>query len=465
MKTRNIVIIACLLLILVLVAAAVVVAIVSNTGEMGARDDIIAAIEEYGTDDLGHRYVANHLLEYGIGGFDAGKFRNVEYYFDTKYVKELPSVPEMAKKTAELFMEYYYDRLAEMGEAADRETVTTALITCFVEATGDRYAVYRTPEELSDFSDDMSGTFVGIGVSILQTTDPISGKITTIEVEEVLPDSGAGDAGILPGDFIIAVGDVPVTDMTSGEVAKAIRGEVGTKVKITVLRGGVELDYDCVRKIVVDRTVRYDVEGDIGYITITSFKGNTASLFLEAIQAVNAEGVKGIVFDVRNNPGGYLDAVLNTLDVLVPKGTRLASYKETDGTEVVYNSVSDVDLLNVPVTVICNRYTASAGELFTAALRDYDAMGLVDAEIIGETTYGKGVMQTTYPFFDGSSITLTNAYYNPPSNVNYDGKGIEPKDEYKVDLAVGSDTQLAKAIEVLRDMIGTEPDVDDGASI
>lgn len=448
-----------------LVAAAVVVAIVSDTGEMGARDEIIAAIEEHGTDDLGHRYVANHLLEYGIGGFDAGKFRNVEYYFDTKYVKELPSVPELAKKTAELFMEDYYDALTEAGEAIDRETVTTALITCYVEATGDRYAIYRTPAENDDFSDDMSGTFVGIGVSILQTLDPVSGKIKSIEVEEVLPSSGAEDAGILPGDFIISIGGVPVTSMSDDDATAAIRGEIGTKVKITVVRGGVEIEYDCERKLVVDKTVLYSIDGDIAYVRITSFKATTASLFVEVMQNVNAAGVKGIVFDLRSNLGGYVDSVLSILDVLVPKGTKLGSYKEKNGTEVIYSSSSDIALLNVPVTVICNRYTASASELFTAAMRDYDAMGLIDAEIIGETTYGKGVMQTSYPFFDGSSIALTNAYFNPPSGVNYDGVGIEPKDEYKVDLAVGVDTQLAKAVEVLMGMIGTDVEVDDGASI
>ncbi len=443
-STRLIVVIACIAMIVVLGVAAVIIAITSDTGDMASREEIESSMADLGDGDLGHRYVANHLLEYGFGGFDAGKLRNVEYYFTTNYPGELDSVPKLAYKTAELFMQYYYDRL----DMSDRDAVTTAIVHCFVEATGDRYAVYRTPEELEDFTVDMSGTFVGIGVSVMQSLDPATGKLAEVYVEDVINDSGADDAGILHGDYIIAVDGTPITEHDRSSLVNAIRGEKGTTVSITVLRGTEEIVFVCERRQVVDRTVTYSVEGSIGYIEITSFKDNTPDLFREALSYVYSMDVDGIIFDLRDNPGGYLSAVIDVIDMLVPADKRIVSYVDKNGAETTYNSTGNGTALPVPAVVICNENTASAGELFTSALRDYNDMGILKATIVGKTTYGKGVMQSTFPFLDGSSITLTVAHYNPPSGENYEGIGIVP-DVAVDDLEGNTDEQLLRALEIL----------------
>ena len=452
-STRNIVIIVCAVLIVFLAAVAVVVAVMGNTGDMLTREQIEARLEELGEEDLGHKYVAAHLTEFGIGGFDAGKFRRIEYYFSDYYAGELPSIAKMAYDTAELFMSYYYDRV----DHSDKQAVTTAVLYCYAAATGDRYAVYRTAEELEDFDTDMSGTFVGIGVTVYQTVDPATKKLSEVRVEDVINNSGAKDAGVLPNDLIVAVDGVRITEFDSNSLIKAIRGDEGTTVSLTVSRSGEEITLSCVRSLVVDLTVEYTNVDGVAYIEITSFKSNTPELFAAAISSARADGVSGIVFDLRNNPGGYLDSVLEILDMLVPAGVRLASYTEADGSETVYNSTGAGKALELPSVVLCNGNTASAGELFTSALRDYNAMGLIKATVVGEKTYGKGIMQSTYTLYDGSSITLTTAYYDPPSGVNYNGIGITP--DVPVSRADGEteDSQLKKAYEVLLGIVQAPP--------
>ena len=193
------------------------------------------------------------------------------------------------------------------------------------------------------------------------------------------------------------------------------------------------------------------MDGKIGFIEITSFKSNTDELFEEALTYMYSMNVEGIVFDVRNNPGGYLDSVLNVLDMMVGADTPLASYVDAGGREVVYESTGIGAPLAVPAVVICNEYTASAGELFTAAMRDYNAMGILKARVVGVNTYGKGVMQTTYSFLDGASITLTSAFYNPPSGVNYDGVGVKPDKE--ISPSDEGDAQLDGALKALGELI------------
>ena len=451
-SARLVVVIACIAFIVSLSVAAAVIAITSDTGDMDAREEIERAMAELGDDDLGHKYVANHLLEYGFGGYDSGKLRNVEYYFSTSYPGELKSVPVLAYETAELFMEYFYDRI----DKTDRDAVTTAMVHCFVEATGDRYAVYRTPEELEDFTVDMSGTFVGIGVSVIQTIDPATGNLAEVRVESVIKDSGAEAAGIQQGDYIIAVDGVSIAEHDRSSLITSIRGEIGTTVTITVSRNREKIDFVCERRKIVDRTVSYKVEGGIGYIEITSFKSNTPEFFAEALTAVYSMNVKGIIFDLRGNPGGYLTSVINVIDMLVPADTRIVSYVDASGYEVAYDSTGQGKALGVPAVVICNGNTASAGELFTAAMRDYDEMGIINCAIVGTTTYGKGVMQSTYSFIDGSALTLTVAHYNPPSGVNYDGVGVIP-DITVEDAEGGDDEQLQRAKEVLVNLPADTP--------
>ena len=315
----------------------------------------------------------------------------------------------------DVFFEYYY----EETDLHDKDVMTTALIECYIYTVGDDYAYYRTPEQYDDYSGDMSGEFVGIGVEVLY--DRLK---NTCRVEAVMSGGGAEQVGILPGDYIIAVDDVPVSELGYEKTVSNIKGEIGTTVKITVLRGEKELSFSIVRKKIVEESVKYSIDQNkIGYIKITGFKSNTYAQFKEAITYFEAQGAVGVIYDLRSNPGGYLDAVVNMLSFIAPKGTELVSFSNNYAAPMY---ATDEHTYLVPTVVICNGTTASAGELFTAALRDFGASGLLDVTVVGEKTYGKGIMQNTYFNIDGSTLTLTVAYYNPPSKENYHGVGITP---------------------------------------
>ena len=355
--------------------------------------------------------VADYLNEWRFPRFDYRKLYLLESVFSLYYYKELPDTHTLARGVAELYLEYFFDE----SDRSDKTVNTDAYLACYTGAVGDDYAVYRTAAEYDEFDTDMSGSFVGIGVSV--TFDMITGVVTVLEV---IPDSPAEEAGILSGDLIVGVGDLTVEEAGYDATVDAIRGEEGTPVTVTVERDGTPLTFTMLRRALTDNTVRYehDVENNIGLIRITQFKDITFAQFKAAIDALEALGVDGYVFDLRGNPGGYLHAVVEMISYLSKKGSTVVSFDEGYGDPMTDDDDHEV---NKPMVVIANGYTASAGELFTAALRD-----LKDAKVVGETTYGKGVMQSTFSLGDGSTVTLTVSKYNPPSGVNYDGVGIVP---------------------------------------
>lgn len=371
-----------------------------------------------------HRYVTDHLYELGIGNFDGNKVKTAERYIQQNYYKPLPASAELGAFAAGYFLDNYYEAI----DLSDRAAVTDAVLNCYVESIGDPYAYYRTKEEFDDFMQDLGGEQSGVGIGVQVQVNYETDEILIVGV---VSGAGAEAAGILPGDVIVGVDEYTVGELGAEALTAKIAGEEGTTVRITVLREGVALSFDIVRAPFTSEvaTVTYELRDDgIGYIRITQFMENTPSQFYAAVDYMLLGGAKGIVFDVRNNPGGLLDAVVEVIDYLVPDGTRIASYKIGQQAEQVFKS-DDGHQVDLPMVVLCNRHTASAGELFTSAIRDYATkdFGLLDALIIGEKTYGKGVMQASVSFTDGSALTFTMAYYNPPSNVNFDGVGIIPE--------------------------------------
>ena len=409
-----------------------------GTAEPLSKEDIAANISE--ESNFEKDYATQYFESWGMPDFFNTKTQGIEIVYRDYYVKDLPTPYEMAKASAELFLEHFYDEI----DRTDIDAVTDALIVCYVESVGDKYSVYRTKEEYEYYGDDMSGTFSGIGVSVIYSYIDL-----TMTVTEVLSGSGALDAGIKAGDLIIAANGTPVTELGYLETISTIRGKEGTFVDVTVLRGNEEITFTVERRKIVEESVSYSLDADkIGYIKISSFKSNTVSQFKEAINFMEDNGAVGIVYDLRSNPGGYLSSVLDMLSYIAPKGTTLVSFTNNYAPSQYSNSEHTLAL---PTVVICDENTASAGELFTAAMRDFGKAGLFDVTIVGKTTYGKGVMQTSYTFTDGSAITLTVAYYNPPSGVNYDGIGITPDiiAEYEAD----GDSQLDAAMNEIKKLI------------
>ena len=357
--------------------------------------------------------VADYLDFWGFPLFSKSKIITLERLYRKHFVEELSAPYEKAKITGNYFIENFYTE-----EIKSTEENTDLLIEAFVKTTGDKYSVYRTAEEYDDYDTDMSGSFVGIGVTVRYNTEA-----TEIYVEDVIIGGGAAEAGILPGDYIIKVNGESVADIGYEKAVSNIKGEPNTKVSVTVKRGNEETTFTIVRREIIEQSATCKIDGDVAYIKITGFKENTASQFKDAIDEAANSNVKGIIYDLRDNSGGYLHTVLEMLEYIAPKGTALASFTNDYRDPAFSKTQHSVSL---PAVVICNGETKSAAELFTAAIRDFQDMGLFEATLVGEKTFGKGIMQNTYLFNDKSSITMTVAYYNPPCGVNYHGDGITP---------------------------------------
>lgn len=377
-------------------------------------------------------FVTGHITDFEIPEFHKEKLKGVEIVYRDYYYKDIPSPEILTEKVASFYFENFHDRI----DTENPDEVTTAVVNSYIAVIGDKYSFYRSADEHEQYETDMSGSFSGIGVSIIYDYTEQAMTVT-----EVYPDSGAADAGIKIGDKIIKVNGESLSDIGYEKAVYTIRGETGTTVDITVLRGGEEITVTATRKKVVEKSVVYSIDDDkIGYIKISAFNDNTPDQFDTAIDYLLENDVVAIIYDLRSNPGGYLNAVVKMLYRIAPKGTTIVSFSDDYGPE--YKDKTEASL-SLPTVVICNESTASAGELFTAAMRDFEKLGLFDVTIVGQKTYGKGVMQSTYAFTDNSSITLTVAFYNPPSGENYDGVGITP--DVSVELEPDGDVQLDTA--------------------
>ena len=399
------------------------------------KNEILEKIETLGGEDYGYTYVSSYVKKYGIENVNTYKLNNVESYLESNYYKALPEERELAKSVALLFVEHFYDKI----DLSDKTAVTDAVLTCLFASIGDPYAYYRNAKEFEEYVGSLEGgsEFVGIGVLMNQET---------LEILMVYPDSGAKEAGILPRDVIVGVDGKSTDTATNEELLEMVRGEVGSTVKVTVNRGGELIEFTVTRKILTERSVLYDInDKKVGYIQITQFLKDTPDQFKEAVDYCEQMGAVALVIDVRYNPGGLLNSVVDVIDYITPDlpTRRIASYTEGGHEYVFYTD--DNHSVDLPIAVICNSGTASAGELFTAAMRDYGEAGLLKTVIIGETTYGKGVAQNSYTLYDKSGITYTIGFFNPPSDVNFDGIGVIPDIEVQEESA--KDAPLEKAYE------------------
>ena len=402
-------------------------------------------------EDQSYEYVWEYLRDWGMPLFDRIKFQYLEEIFIQLYNYEggMPDTFTHAKDTAKLFLDEEYDDI----KTDDKTAVTDALLVCYVTALDDPYSAYRPPMETDSFMTDMSGKFGGIGVMV--EYDDANQRII---INTVYPDSPAEKAGIKVGDIIHAVDGVTVTELGYTNAVNYVRGEIGTDVELTMLRGEEYITLTATRAEVEELNVVYEVIEltDLGYVQIVSFKENTFDQFKAAIDDLESKNVKGIIFDLRNNLGGYVDSVMSIISYLIPDGQPVISYqyKGFDKTELVSEDEGEDHVVDLPFVVICNELTASAGEIFTAAMRDYREWGLLDATIVGTTTFKKGIMQNTYYYpLDKSTVTMTVAYYDPPCGVNYHGIGITPDVYVEIDENDTADVQYLTAIEELVKLI------------
>lgn len=343
------------------------------------------------------------------------------------------------------FLDTLINRYYLYEDEVKKDELVEGLYAGYLAALGDPYSAYFTEEETEALFESVSGEFYGVGAVLSQ--DIKTGRVTITQVYE---DSPADKAGLLAGDVLTQVDDHKITDESLDEVVNWIKGEQGTEVTLRVLRSEKETEVTAIRDIVKAMTVRYEMkEGQIGYVYIQEFDDVTLDQFKEALNALEEQGMCGLVIDIRNNPGGNLDTVVEMLKLILPEGD-IVSIKDRDGEQEKYTCDGTHEFAK-PLAVLVNQYSASASEIFSGAIQDYEI-----GEIIGMKTYGKGVVQDILDLGDGTSVKITTAEYFLPSGRSINEKGITPdvEVEYAYDETNPEyDNQLEKALEIVREQI------------
>ena len=327
----------------------------------------------------------------------------------------------------------------------DEEALEEGIYKGYIQGLEDPYSVYYNEEETKDLYETTEGEYSGIGAVLSQDLE--SGVITLVQIYE---DSPAAKAGLKDNDILTKVGDIEVTGMDLSEVVTYIKGEKGTDVDLTVLRGedAEEITVTATRDTVEAQTVKYEMlEGQTGYLSVSEFDSVTYAQYEEALNELTAQGMTGLIVDLRNNPGGNLNTVCEMLDLVLPKGT-IVYTEDKDGKRETATS-DDEHQINVPMVVLVNGNSASASEIYAGAVQDYGI-----GKIVGTQTYGKGVVQQIFDLGDGTSVKLTIAEYFTPNGRSIDGEGITPDVEVEYEADENNpeaDNQLEKALEVMKE--------------
>ncbi len=338
-------------------------------------------------------------------------------------------------------------------EDVDYEALEEGIYKGLLSGLGDPYSEYYTGKEYNQITESTSGAYCGIGATLSQNQE--DGSCTVVGMFQGSP---AEEGGLKLQDVILKVDDIEVAGMDLSQIVSYVKGEENTKVRLTIFREGKEQEVVLTRRTIEIDTVSYEMqEGQIGYIYLSEFDEISTKQFKAALEDLTAQGMKGLIVDLRNNPGGMLTVVVDILDMLLPKGL-LVYTEDKYGNRQEYTSDSDA-VTDVPMVVLVNGYSASASEIFAGAVKDYGR-----AKLVGETTYGKGIVQRIMDLQDGSAIKLTIAKYYTPKGNDIHGKGIEPDipvalpEEVSAQQNLGNeqDNQLQTACEELLEEISNE---------
>ena len=379
-------------------------------------------------------------------------FSGCTFRFDT--TSRVDSEP-----SASAVQEDYHEKLDEIVALLDRvyvdgydtDKLGDYLAQAAVAATGDRWSYYVSAEDYDAFVESNENAYVGIGVTVESSDDLTDG----VQITKVTPNSPAEEAGIEADDRIYAVEGETVESLGLDETKNRIRGEEGTSVTLTILRGEKKFDVTVKRASVEVEVVKYSMlDGSIGYIKINNFEANSADRTIEAIDTLREQGAKALVFDLRFNPGGRKDELVRVLDYLLPEGPLFRSVDYQGNESVDY---SDDDCVELPMAVLVNGDSYSAAEFFAAALQEYDW-----ATVVGTKTCGKANYQQTFRLSDGSAVAVSTGHYQTPHGVTLADVGVTPDEIVEVDnatylelykekVAVKDDAQLQAALRAVKD--------------
>lgn len=334
-------------------------------------------------------------------------------------------------------------------EETDRTAMEDAAAAAMVDSLGDKWSHYMSAENYLIYREQMNNAYVGIGITITVSEDG-SGFLVT----EVNKGGAAEEAGMIAGDVILEIEGQTTEGMTTTQARDLVRGVEGTQVKLVIRRDSERLELSVTRKTVeTPVTDSWLLEDGIGLITIYNFDDRCAKETIAAIENLMEQGAKALIFDVRGNPGGYKDELVELLDYLLPEGPL---FRSEDYSGKVSVDESDADCLQMPMAVLVDGNSYSAAEFFAAALDEYDA-----AVTVGQPTSGKGYFQSTFELDDGSAVTISVGKYTTPNGVSLADVGITPEilvevDEktafkiYAGELDPADDPQIQAAVEALK---------------
>lgn len=352
--------------------------------------------------------------------------------------KDISSELDKYKKV----IEKYY-----LGDV-DEEKLKEGAIAGYISGLGDPYTEYIPKKEMTSYLENTKGNFIGIGIYMTKDINK-----NRIKVLSVIKDSPAEKVGIKAGDLIKTVDGIEYTLNDFDDISSKIKGDMGSIVKIEMIRNDEIVKFEIKReKVIVNQVEGKVISDNIGYILIPSFDETTSKEFKEKYEELKAQNIKSLIIDLRNNGGGIVNEALDIADFIADKGSVLLYEVDKDGKESVKKSNSD-PIINIPIVVLVNKNTASSSEILAGALKD-----LGKAKIVGVTTYGKGVIQQILTMEDGSGLKITTEEYQTPNKNKINKIGIEPDEKVelpenlknKLKLTEDEDVQLKKAIELLK---------------
>ena len=381
---------------------------------------------------------------------------NITYFTATEYynsrldeLEEMETRYSKLKSVADIVDKYF------VGEYEEADAIEVALAG-YVAGLDDVWSAYYTAEQTASIEEDEANQYVGIGVTYSTAAESL------YQITAVTPGGPADLAGILPGDKLLTAAGVDVNTLETGDdLAALVKGEIGTQVTIVVERAGEPLTFNITRDVIYTYSVTSRMlENNIGYIAIADFDSNVDDEFRQHMTTLQEQGAKGFIFDVRNNPGGYVSVMHEMLDGLLPEGPVITMVDKA-GTEMPLTS--DADMLEMPMVVVTNEYSVSAAEFFAAALQEYDV-----ATVVGTKTSGKGYSQQTFKLNDGSSVHISTTRYYTPKDNSLAETGVTPDLVVELPLedlnlllsgklADADDEQLQSAIKTVNSLIAALP--------
>ena len=356
---------------------------------------------------------------------------------------------EVEKKLNKLHsvLDQYYLDVSDDSDITQDDMVE-GIYKGYVDALNEPYTVYYTKEEYDQLQESTSGKYSGIGVVVSQNKE--TGVITVVRPFEGSP---GAEAGILKDDILYKVADKEVTGVDVTEVVTWIKGEEGSTVSIEVYRPSEDkyLTFEVERKTIeIPMVTSKMLDNNIGYVAVYEFEETTSEQFNQAIDELTAQGMKGLIIDLRDNPGGLVNSATAILDRILPKDQLLVYTVDKSGKKQEEYTEDD-ETIDVPISVLINDNSASASEIVSGCLQDYGK-----AKLVGTTSFGKGIVQYVLPLGDGSAIKLTSAKYYTPNGRNIHGTGIDPDVEVELNSDSETDTQLEKAQEIVLQEIQAE---------